>query len=199
MAKKSIEMQPAEAKAAAPAGEAVRFEPAAEPATETSVVAFEPKAEPVKVAPAAVSSMPGKDAGFGKFQAEVKSKMENTMKTAEDMFSFGQGNLEAFVKSGQIWVAGVQDLSKSIAATAQGQMDAAMATLKALSGVKSLKDAVELQTTLARSSVETAMAETGKLTDASLKLAEQTLAPITARVTLAVEKFGSVEKFGRAA
>jgi hypothetical protein len=28
------------------------------------------------------------------------------------------------------------------------------------------------------------------MTDASLKLAEQTLAPITARVTLVVEKFG---------
>jgi len=34
------------------------------------------------------------------------------------------------------------------------------------------------------------MAETGKITDASLKLAEQTMAPITARVTLAMEKFG---------
>jgi hypothetical protein len=34
------------------------------------------------------------------------------------------------------------------------------------------------------------MSETGKLTDASMKLAEQTFAPITARVTLAVEKFG---------
>jgi hypothetical protein len=33
------------------------------------------------------------------------------------------------------------------------------------------------------------IAETGKLTDASMKLAEQALAPITARVTLATEKF----------
>jgi hypothetical protein len=33
------------------------------------------------------------------------------------------------------------------------------------------------------------MAESGKLTDASMKLTEQTLAPITARVNLAMEKF----------
>ena len=45
---------------------------------------------------------------------------------------------------------------------------------------------------MARASMETAMAETGKLTDASVKLTEQALAPITARVTLAVEKFGRV-------
>ena len=56
--------------------------------------------------------------------------------------------------------------------------------------MKSLKEAIDLQTNLARSSVEKAVAETGQLTDASLKLAEQALAPMTARVTLAVEKFG---------
>ena len=69
-------------------------------------------------------------------------------------------------------------------------MDQTVATVKALAGVKSLKEAVDLQSSLARASLEKAVAETGKLTDASLKLAEQTLAPITARVTLAVEKFG---------
>jgi phasin family protein len=131
----------------------------------------------------------GAVAGLAKTQAEVHANMEKVMKSAEDFVSFGQGNVEAFVKSGQIWAAGVQTLSKSFAATAQAQMDAAVSTMKALAGVKSLKDAVELQTSLARSSVETVMAETGKLTDASMKLAEQAIAPITARVTLAVEKF----------
>ena len=67
-----------------------------------------------------------------------------------------------------------------------------MGTIKALSGVKSLKEAMDLQTSMARSSMETVMAETGKITDASMKLAEQAMAPITARVTLAVEKFGRV-------
>jgi hypothetical protein len=52
-----------------------------------------------------------------------------------------------------------------------------------------LKDALDLQANLARSTMEKTLAESGKLTDASFKLAEQTIAPITARVTLAVEKF----------
>ena len=33
------------------------------------------------------------------------------------------------------------------------------------------------------------MSETGRLTDASIKLAEQAMAPLTARVNVAVEKF----------
>jgi len=132
----------------------------------------------------------GAVAGFEKTQAEVKANMEKAMKTAEEFMSFGQGNVEAVLKSGQIWAEGVQEFGKTFAATAQAQLEQTMNTWKALAGVKSLKEAMELQTNLARNSVETVVTESGKLTDASMKLAEQALAPITARVTLAVEKFG---------
>ena len=121
---------------------------------------------------------------------QVKQGMEKVMKTAEELVAFGQGNVEAFVKSGQIWAAGVQDLSKQMAATAQAQFDETMAVFKSLTGVKSLKDAFELQSSFARSAMEKSVAESSRLTDASLKLTEQALAPITARVTTAVESFG---------
>jgi phasin family protein len=127
--------------------------------------------------------------GFEKTQARVKEGMEKAMKSAEDFVAFNQGNLEAVMKAGQIWATGMQDLSKHVAATAQGSMEETMATLKALATVKSVKDAIDIQTGLARTTIEKALAESGKLTDASIKLTEQTLAPITARVTLAVEKF----------
>jgi phasin family protein len=119
----------------------------------------------------------------------LETKMEKITQTTEELVSFSQANVEAIVKSSQIWAAGVQDIGKTFAATAQAQMDATMATLKAFTGVKSFKDAIELQTNLARSSVGAVVAETGKLTDASMKLAEQTFAPITARVNVAMEKF----------
>ena len=45
-------------------------------------------------------------AGFEKTQAKVKEGMEKAMKTAEEFVAFSQGNLEALVKSGQIWAAG---------------------------------------------------------------------------------------------
>jgi phasin family protein len=128
-------------------------------------------------------------ASFEKTQEKVKEGVEKAMKTAEEMLAFNQGNLEACVKSGQIWAAGVQDLQKQMAASAQASFEETVATFKALSGVKSLKDAFELQSSLARTTLEKTLAESGKLTDASFKLAEQAMAPITARVTMAVEKF----------
>jgi phasin family protein len=128
--------------------------------------------------------------GFGDTQAKMKEGMEKAMKTAEELVAFSQGNFEAIVKSGQIWAAGVQDISKHVAATAQASFDETVSTFKALTSVKSLKDAIDLQTNLARTTLEKTLAESGRLTDASLKLTEQAIAPITARVSLAVEKFG---------
>jgi phasin family protein len=134
--------------------------------------------------------MTGAVAGIEKTQTEMKANMEKAFKSAEELVSFSQGNMEAVVKSGQIWAAGVQEFTKSFASLAQAQMDQTVSVWKAMSGVKSLKDAMDLQSNLARTTVEAAMSETGKMTDASMKLAEQTFAPITARVSLAVEKFG---------
>jgi phasin family protein len=131
-------------------------------------------------------------AGFADTQAKVKQGMEKAMKTAEELVAFGQGNVEAMVRSSQIWAAGLQDISKLIAANAQASFDETMSTFKALSSAKSLKDAFELQASLARTTIEKTLAESGKLTDASMKLTEQTLAPLTARVSLAVEKFTKV-------
>jgi len=128
-------------------------------------------------------------AGFEETQAKVKEGVEKAMKTAEELVAFSQGNVEAMMKSSQIWATGVQDLSKHIAAAAKASMEESMAAFKALTSVKSLKDAFELQTSFARSAMEKSLTESGKLTDASFKLTEQALAPITARVTVAVEKF----------
>jgi phasin family protein len=128
-------------------------------------------------------------AGFEVTQAKMKEGVEKAMKTAEEFVAFSQGNMEAIVKSSQIWASGVQDLSKHMAEAAKASLDESMAAFKAMTSVKSLKDVIDLQTSFARSALEKSLAESGKLTDASFKLTEQALAPITARVGVAVEKF----------
>jgi phasin family protein len=111
------------------------------------------------------------------------------MKTAEQFITFGQGNVEALVKSSQIVVTGLQDLSKQVAANAQAALDDTLSTFRALSTVRSFKEALDLQAALARTTFEKAVAQTGQFTEASFKLAEQAMEPITGRVTLAVESF----------
>ncbi len=111
------------------------------------------------------------------------------MKTAGQFVTFGQGNVEALVKSGQIFATGLQDLGKQMAANAQAAMDETMSTFRALTTVRSVKEAMDLQATLARSTIEKAVSQSGQVTETSFKLAEQAIAPIASRMTLAVESF----------
>ena len=114
------------------------------------------------------------------------------MKTAEEFISFNQANADAFVKSGQIVATGLQDIGRQFAATAQATMDEAMSTFRALTSVRSIKEALDLQATLARSTLEKAVTQTGQVAETGFKLAEQAMAPIANRMTIAVETFQKV-------
>jgi phasin family protein len=190
------ETEPAVQAAAAESADTGQVAQVAVPEPERVAEAAVPKVAKAPPAPGIViSGVIGPAAGSARAHDGVRTDgirtgVSSMVKTVEDIFAFSQGNVEAFVKSSQIWAAGVQDLSKAVAATAQAQLDHTFATVKAMAAIKSVKEVVDLQTNLARASVEKAVAETGKLTDASVKLAEQAWAPITERMTLAVEKFG---------
>jgi phasin family protein len=114
---------------------------------------------------------------------------EGLFKAAEEAAEFSRGNLEAVAKATQVYVAGVQDLGKQTLALVQGLADHTVAGAKALTTVKSLKEAADIQATYARAALEKSFSETAKLQEAALKLAEASFAPISARMTLAVEKF----------
>jgi phasin family protein len=122
-------------------------------------------------------------------QSNQTKGTKTVINSSVDFAAIGKDNLEAFAASGKIWAAGVQDLTKQFAATAKASFEDSLATFKALSGVKSVKEAVELQSNYGKAAVTKALSETSKLTEASLKLTEQALAPITARMAATVEAF----------
>jgi len=155
-----------------------------EQATEISTKNFEKSLAAVK------DGMEKATKGLETSQMKLKEGVEKAMKTSEEMLAFSQGNLEALIKSSQIYATGFQDISKHLAASSKASLEESVAFTKSLMGVKSVKEAVDLQTGYAKASIEKAVAETNKITDATVKLAEQAVAPLTARITLAVETFG---------
>jgi len=119
---------------------------------------------------------------------QMTRSTEGFQKAAEDVVEFGRGNIEAFTKATQTYVSGMQDLSKQAFAVMQALNEQAVQNAKALATVKSLKEAAELQTSFAKAQLEKTINETTKLNEAAFKLAEQSSAPIAARVTLAMER-----------
>jgi phasin family protein len=110
------------------------------------------------------------------------------MKAAEDAAEFSRGNFEAVTKASQLYMTGMQDLSRQTMALFQALSDHTLEGMKTLSSVKSLKDAAEFQASFTKTTFERAMNDTVKLQEAALKVAEQSFAPISARMTVAMEK-----------
>ncbi|MBX9752451.1 MAG: TIGR01841 family phasin [Roseococcus sp.] len=125
----------------------------------------------------------------------VEKTMETANKTAGDMLKaaeeaaeFSRGNLEAITKASQLYVTGVQDLSRQTMAMFQAFSEHAIEGVKAMSTMKSLKDAADFQATFTKTAFERAVNDTTKISEAALKLAETSIEPISARMTLAMEK-----------
>jgi phasin family protein len=136
------------------------------------------------------------EGGATQARAAMEKGMEQMTKTAEGFFKaaeeaaeFSRGNIEAMTKSAQLFAVGFQDIGKQMFAVSQALTDHAMESAKAMAAVKSLKEAADIQAAFAKASMERSMSEATKLQEASFKLAETAYAPLTARMTLAVEKF----------
>jgi phasin family protein len=71
---------------------------------------------------------------------------------------------------------------------AQESLEDSVAAGKALVGAKTLKEVIDVSSSLAKSSFDKMVAESSKLSQLSSKLAEEALAPINSRVNAAVQK-----------
>lgn len=129
-------------------------------------------------------------AGMEKSMEQMTKGTEGFVKAAEDAAEFGRGNMEAFSKAAQTWAVGSQDLARQVMALAQGMTEHSLESVKALSSVKSLNEAAEIQAKFAKAAMEKAVAESAKMQEAVFKLTEQAVAPISARMTVAMEKMG---------
>lgn len=169
-------------------------ETAAQAATDNATKAATQAAKGAEAGAAAAKKMMEDGASQARVKMEqgmqqMTKTTEGFYKAAEEAAEFGRGNLEAMTRATQTLTSGMQELSKQYFAMSQAMGEHAMESAKALSGVKSLKEAADIQAAFAKASMERTMAETAKLQEAAYRLAEQAGAPLAARMTLAVEKF----------
>ena len=105
-----------------------------------------------------------------------------------DLASANQETLDAMVKAGSVMARGMESFSKELMTFAQASAEANAAVATRMFGVKSLQEAIDLQNAHARDSFDKAVAETSKLTEMSVKVANEAFEPLQARVNVAVEK-----------
>jgi hypothetical protein len=129
---------------------------------------------------------------FGDYQSKAKVAYEKGTEVATEVTEFAKGNVEAFVESGKIFAAGAQTLGKSYVEEAKSAYETLTADVKELAAVKSPTELFQLQGKIARRNFDMFVAASSKNTEAFLKLANDTVAPLTGRVEVATEKLAKV-------
>ena len=125
---------------------------------------------------------------LNEISTKAKAAYEKGTAIVGDYSEFAKGNVEAVVESSKILASGVQELGRDYVAESRSVFEAITADVKDLAAVKSPSEFFQLQTELLKKSFDTAVAFGSKNSEMMLKLTNEALAPLSNRVSLAMEK-----------
>jgi len=126
--------------------------------------------------------------GLAELQARAKSAYEQGAEYAAEMRELTKGNFDAFVESGRIFSAALQDLTKTAAEESKAAVETLTADAREIAAVKSPTELVQIQGKIASRNFDAAVAQLSKATEAWVKLANDVAAPLSSRVSLAMDK-----------
>ena len=133
------------------------------------------------------------------FTGKVKDAMTDAQDRAKLAFEKGQAlfgeageftkaNVEALVESGKVLAAGLQTLGKDYVTEGKSAIETVQADIKELAAVKSPAEFFTLQGEIMRRNFDAAVSSGSKHSEMVVKLANDAFAPISTRVSVAIEK-----------
>jgi len=125
-------------------------------------------------------------------KAQVEKTNEAVAKSYGDFASFHKEGVDALIKAGEIWARGAEDLGKAYFAAAQEAAETNSEAAKALFSAKSFKEIIELQSELARKSFDKTLSESTKLSEMSVKVANEAFQPLQQQFSAVVSKVGNL-------
>jgi phasin family protein len=126
--------------------------------------------------------------GLAELQARAKSAYEQGAEYAAEMRELSKGNFDAFVESGRIFSAALQDLTKTATEESKAAVETLTTDAREIAAVKSPTELVQLQGKIASRNFDAAIAQLSRATETWVKLATDAAAPLSSRVSLAMEK-----------
>lgn len=125
---------------------------------------------------------------FSDFQEKAKAAYEKSTAAFGDYNEFAKGNLEAVVESGKILTAGLQELGTALVADSREAFETLTSEAKSLAAAKTPTDFLQIHSDLLKKHFDKAVSFSSKQSETVLKLAGDVAAPLSSRVSLAVEK-----------
>lgn len=121
-----------------------------------------------------------------------KDGVEKTLAALNEANTYSKKNLEAVVASVTAATKGAEALGAQSMAFSKQAFETQVNAARAFAGVKSFQEAVELQTTFAKSALEAYMSEVGKFSETVTASVKETVKPLNERVTDTVSRLQAV-------
>jgi phasin family protein len=130
----------------------------------------------------------GYDDAVAATKVNVVKASEAAFKGYDDVKVEGQVTFDAVARANAAFTKGVEAFGEEVLAYAQSSVAQNVEAVKALTTAKTFKDVIELQTGFARTSFDQFLAESAKLSELSVKVATETVAPLQDRASVAAKK-----------
>ncbi|AVM75201.1 phasin family protein [Magnetospirillum gryphiswaldense] len=111
------------------------------------------------------------------------------LKSYEELSAAAKDALDAVVASSEVLSQGLQNLGNTVYGLAQQSVDEGVALSKQLMAAKTMRELIDLQSAQVKAQLDRLLTEAPRLGDLSVKLVEDAVAPLNARVKAVVEKF----------
>ena len=119
---------------------------------------------------------------------QVSQAQAAALKSYEDIVSFGKDAVEAWVQAGTVFSRGVQDIGSTVISLAQGVVEENVTASKQFLTAKTIREVVDLHTSFSRAQFDRLVSEGSHLSDLSVKLVEQSFAPLGQKVNAVIDK-----------
>ncbi len=117
--------------------------------------------------------------------------VEKSLGALNEVNAAGKRNLEAVVESVTAATRGAETLGAQTLAFTKKNWEDSVNAAQALAQAKSVQEAIEVQTTWAKSAIESYLAEMTRATDIVSASVKDSFKPLNERATAAVERFQS--------
>ena len=121
-----------------------------------------------------------------------KDQAEKSLSALNEMNAQGKRNLEAMVASVTAATRAAETIGAQAVAYTKSSMEKQVEAARAVTGARSVQEAVELQTSFARQAMETYVSEMNKVTEIVSSAMKDTLKPLNERATAMMESAQSV-------
>jgi phasin family protein len=121
-----------------------------------------------------------------------RDRLQTVAKGYQDLAEINQRGLSAVMAAGNAAAKGVEALNAELLAFTKSRVEESIGQVKALAGVKTVADLMDLQSEYVRTTFDAYVQASTKAGEMTAKVAQEALEPINAEIHAVWERFGKL-------